>query len=88
MDDLTLYGDYFAEGLENLKKVLKICKKKHVSLSTIKCHMMVKEGIVLGHLLSDVGIQVDPARVEVILNFPTQKTPMEVRRFIGYVGCY
>jgi hypothetical protein len=50
--------------------------------------MMMKEGIVLGHLLSAAGIRVDPAKVEVILNFPTPKTPTQVRSFIGYAGYY
>jgi len=37
--------------------------------------MMMKEGIVLGHLLLVAGIWVDPTKVEVVLNFPTPKTP-------------
>ena len=59
MDDFTPYGNSFEEGLENLEKVLKICKKTHLSLSTVKCHMMREEGVVLGHFLSATGIQVD-----------------------------
>lgn len=88
MDDFTPYGDSFEQCLENLEKVLKRCKQTHVSLSIIKCHMMMKEGIVLGHLLSVIGIQVDPAKVEVILNFPTPKTPTKVCNFIGYSSYY
>ena len=60
----------------------------HVSLSTIKCHMMMEEQIVLGHLLLAAGIQVDHAKVEVILNFPTPKTRVTVRSFIGYDEYY
>ena len=88
MDDFTLNGDSFEEGLENLEKLLKICNQTHVSLSTIKFHMMMKEGIVLGHLLLVVGIQVDPANVEVIFNFPTHKTLTQVHIFISYAGYY
>ena len=47
MDDFTPYGNSFEEGLENLEKVLKRCKQTHVSLSTVKFHMMREEGIVL-----------------------------------------
>jgi len=49
---------------------------------------MMKEGIVRGHLLSVARIRVDPAKVDVILNFPTPKIPTQVRSFIGYVGYY
>lgn len=74
MNDFTSYGVSFKEGLENLETVLKRCKHTHVSLSTIKFHMMMEEGTILGQLLLATGIWVDPAKVEVILNFPTPKT--------------
>ena len=51
MDDFTPYGDSFKEGLENLEKVLERCKHAHVSLSIVKCNMMMEEGIVVEHLL-------------------------------------
>jgi hypothetical protein len=31
-----------------------------------KCHFMVREGIALGHLVSEQGIEVDRAKIEVI----------------------
>ena len=73
--------------MENLEKVLKICKQIHVSLSTIKFHMM-REGVILGHFLSVAGIKVDPTKVEVILHFPVPKKPTQVCRFIGCGGYY
>lgn len=88
MDDFTPYGDSLEEGPENLGKVLKRCILTHVSLSTIKCHMTMEEGIVLGHLLSVVGIQIDQDKVEVIFNFPTPKTSTQIRSFIGYASYY
>ena len=88
MDDFTPYGNSFEEGLANLEKVLKRCKQTHVSLSTVKCHMMREEGIVLGHLLSATRIRVDLAKVKVIVHFPVPKTPTQVCSFIGCVGYY
>ena len=88
MNDFTPSGNSLEEGLENLEKVLKRCKQTHVSLSIVKCHMMREEGVVLGHLLSTTGIQVDLAKVEVILHFPVPKTPTQVRSFIGCAGYY
>ena len=40
MDDFTVYGNTFEEALENLEKVLKICKEENLSLSHEKCFMM------------------------------------------------
>nr|GEW80436.1 reverse transcriptase domain-containing protein [Tanacetum cinerariifolium] len=35
-----------------------------------KCHFMVKEGIVLGHKVSGAGLEVDKAKINVILKLP------------------
>ena len=56
MDDCTSYGKDFEEALENLKKVLTHCEQTQLSLSIEKCHMMMSEGVVLGHFISVDGI--------------------------------
>ena len=50
--------------------------------------MMMTEGIILGHYISAVGIQVDPANIQVILLLPTPYTQTEVLIFLGYAGYY
>jgi hypothetical protein len=35
-----------------------------------KCHFMVKQGIVLGHVISERGIEVDKAKVETVEQLP------------------
>jgi hypothetical protein len=75
-------------ALSNLEKVLKRCRQSHLSLSTEKCHMMMREGVVLGHFISYAGIQVDPAKIQVILDIPTPSTQKEVRIFLGHAGYY
>jgi hypothetical protein len=60
----------FDDCLENLDKVLQRCVEKHLVLNWEKCHFMAREGIVLGHLVSERGIKVDRAKIEVIENLP------------------
>ena len=74
MDDFTPYGKYFEEALKNLEKVLTCCEQTHLALSTEKCHMMMSEGVVLGHFISADGIQVDPSKIKAIKNIPTPVT--------------
>ena len=74
MDDFTPYGKYFEEALKNLEKVLTHCEPTQLSLSTEKYHMMMSEGVVLGHFISADGIQVDPSKIKVIKNIPTPVT--------------
>ena len=53
-----------------------------------KCHFMVKEGIVLGHQISEKGIEVDKAKVEVIEKLPPSISVKGVRSFLGHAGFY
>lgn len=50
--------------------------------------MMMQEGIVLGHHISIIGIQVDPAKIEVIQNLPVPIKQKDVRSFLGHAGYY
>jgi hypothetical protein len=50
--------------------------------------MMMSEGVVLGHFISYAGIQVDPAKIQVILDIPTPTNQKEVQSFLGHAGYY
>jgi len=63
MDDFSVYGQTFDVCLENLDKVLQRCEEKHLVHNWEKCNFMVREGIVLGHLVSERGIEVDKAKI-------------------------
>ena len=49
---------------------------------------MVKQGIVLGHIISNKGIEVDPAKIYVISQLPYLSCVREVQSFLGYAGFY
>jgi hypothetical protein len=66
IDDFSVYGKKFDDCIENLDKILQRCEEKHLVLNWKKYHFMVREGIVLGHLVSDRRIQVDRAKIKVI----------------------
>jgi hypothetical protein len=88
MDEFTVYNDSFEGELENLRKVLIICQATNLSLSHEKCHMLLTKGVVLGHIISSTGIEVDPTKIEVLSKLPVPNTLKEVRSFLGYVGYY
>jgi hypothetical protein len=49
---------------------------------------MVREGIVLGHLISERGIEVDRAKIEVIKQIPPPVNIKGIRSFLGHAGFY
>ncbi|XP_021725096.1 uncharacterized protein LOC110692406 [Chenopodium quinoa] len=70
MDDFSVGGTSFDDCLVNLGKCLQRCEKVNLVLNWEKCHFMVEEGIVLGHKISNAGIEVDKAKFEVIAKLP------------------
>ena len=48
----------------------------------------MKEGIVLGHVISKRGIEVDKAKIDFIANLSLPKSVKEIRSFLGYAGFY
>ncbi|XP_073138513.1 uncharacterized protein [Henckelia pumila] len=70
MDDFTVYGNSFEDFLDHLSKILRRCMETNLVLNYEKCHFMVTEGIVLGHVVSSRGIEVDKAKIDLITNLP------------------
>ena len=85
MDDITVYGGSFEECLII---VLHRCIEKNLELNWEKCHFMVNQGIVLGHIISNKGIEVDKAKIELISKLPSPTNVKTVRQFLGHAGFY
>ena len=49
---------------------------------------MVNEGIVLGHKISERGIEVDKAKVDAIGKMPCPKDIKGIRSFLGHASFY
>ena len=88
MDDFSIFGSSFDNCLHNLSLVLKRCKETNLILSWKKSHFMVQEGIVLGHIVSKRGIEVDQAKVELIENLLSPTSVKQIRSFLGHAGFY
>ncbi|KAJ9542794.1 hypothetical protein OSB04_029300 [Centaurea solstitialis] len=74
MDDFTVYGNSFQHF--------------YLVLNYEKCHFMVNQGLILGHVISSKGIEVDRAKVDVIKSLPYPTSVREVRSFLGHAGFY
>ncbi|RVW86038.1 Retrovirus-related Pol polyprotein from transposon 297 [Vitis vinifera] len=70
------------------RSVLKRCIEKTWCSTGRKCHFMVRQGIVLGHIISEKGIEIDKAKVELIAKLSSPTTVKGVRQFLGHAGFY
>ncbi len=65
MDDST-----FNDCLTNLSEALQRYEESNLVLNWEKCHFIVREGIVLSHLVSERGIEMDKAKIKIIEKMP------------------
>jgi len=70
MDEFSVYGGTFDLCLKNLTKVLRQCEEVNLMLNWEKCHFMVQEWVVLGHVISNRDIEVDKATMRLTSDCP------------------
>ena len=88
MDDFTMYRNSFTSCLEILNKVLKRCIETNFVLNYEKCHFMVDQGLILGHIVSAEGIEVDRVKIDVIKLLPYPANMQKFHSFLGHTGFY
>src|SRR3954464_15139579 len=88
MDDFSVYGNSFDHYLHNLNNVLQRCEETNLVLNWEKCHFMVNEGIVLGHKISERGIEVEKAKIEAIEKMPCPRDVKGIRSILSHAGFY
>jgi hypothetical protein len=60
LDDITVYSKNSEEHIQHLTQIFERCQKYDISLNPKKTIFGVKEGKLLGHIISQVGIHIDP----------------------------
>lgn len=88
MDDFSIFRESFKECLNSLEEVMENCEETRLLLNWEKHHCMVKEGIVLGHKVSNAGFEVDSTKIDVVSKLPPPCDVKPVRSFLGHVGFY
>jgi hypothetical protein len=66
LDDITVFSRSNKEHCCHLKKVFLKCQRFGLSLNPKKYLFAMKEGKLLGHIVSTEGVRIDPSRVEAI----------------------
>ena len=83
MDDLLIFSKDEESHLKHLEIVLSRLKENNLYVSPKKCEFMKTEIKFLGLIVGRNGLEVNPAKVEVLKSWPKPKTLTEVRSFMG-----
>ena len=83
VDDMIAKSAFEEEHLVNMRKLFERLRKDKIRLNSSKFTFGVRSGKLLGFIVSQRGIEVDPNKVRAILEMPHPCTEKEVRGFLG-----
>jgi hypothetical protein len=88
IDDILIYSKSDSDHEEHLRLVLQKLRDNQLYAKYRKCEFRIDEVPFLGHIISNGGISVDPAKVMEIMAWSIPSTVTEVRSFLGLAGYY
>jgi hypothetical protein len=86
LDDITMFSKSDQEHYQHLEKVFLKCRKFGLSLNPKKSLFSMKEGKLLGHIVSAEGVKIDPSRVEAIKTLSLPRSKKEIQSFLGKIN--
>ena len=86
LDDLIVYSNRHEEHLKYLRKVFLKCRQFGISLNPNKSQFALREGKLLGHIVSEEGVKIDPVRVEAIQKLSIPRSKKDIQSFLGKIN--
>ncbi|EJC97324.1 DNA/RNA polymerase, partial [Fomitiporia mediterranea MF3/22] len=86
LDDLVIYSDTIEDHMQHLRTVIDILHKEKFYLSEHKIQLFQKELKILGHIINDQGIRMDPHKVDSIQQWKVPTNKDLLQGFLGSVG--
>jgi hypothetical protein len=87
-DDILIYNKTWADHLCHLRAVFSELRHQQLFVNRTKCVFSAVLVAYLGHVISEAGVAMDPAKVQAIREWPAPRSARAVRGFLGLVGYY
>ncbi|CAA7262759.1 unnamed protein product [Cyclocybe aegerita] len=86
LDDIIIYSDSLAEHVKHVKIVLGVLEQERFYLSEGKLDFLCSKVKILGRIVNDEGIQMDPHKVDALLRWKVPTNQDLLRGFLGAVS--
>ena len=88
LDDLLIYSESRKEHTEHVKKVLQRLREAGLQADIRKCEFSVTKTKYLGFIVSTKGLEVDPEKIQAIIDWASPITVKGLQAFLGFCNFY
>jgi Retroviral aspartyl protease./Reverse transcriptase (RNA-dependent DNA polymerase). len=88
LDDILIYSNSLKEHRKHVAQVLQRLREHGLQADIAKCEFHVQEVKYLGLIVSTDGIQMDPAKVSAVKEWPTPHNVKDIQSFLGFANFY
>jgi hypothetical protein len=88
MDDILIYTKTIEEHCMVTKEVLRILKDNGLYLKPEKCEWEQTRIEYLGVIISEKGVEMDPRKIEAVVDWPKPRNKHDLQQFLGFVNYY
>jgi hypothetical protein len=86
LDDVTIFSKNKKDHLSHLRVVLERCRKYDISLNPKKSVFAVEQGKLLGFIVSNDRMIIDPERTQAIAKLPPPSSKKSMQSFLGQIN--
>ena len=87
-DDILIYSKDMSDHLNHLRAVFRKLQEHQLFAKKSKCLFGELSIEYLGHIISAVGVAIDPKKVEAVANWPIPRNLKQLRGVLGLSGYY
>ncbi|KAJ9514002.1 hypothetical protein QJQ45_021113 [Haematococcus lacustris] len=88
IDDILVMSNTPEEHVQHLRQVLQLMRENKFYAKLAKCEFNKTQLAFLGHIVGSKGIAVDPAKVQVVKEWPTPRNLTDLQAFLGLANYF
>ncbi|KAJ3013108.1 hypothetical protein NUW54_g1685 [Trametes sanguinea] len=86
LDDIVIYSDTIKDHVKHVRTVLDVLRREKFYLGADKMKFFARRLKILGHVIDERGIAMDPHKVDAVTNWKTPTNKSLLSSFLGAVG--